>query len=95
MGVWPSLPMGGIHVILGNDLAGESVWPRVAEPMNPPIFQGESSESPETPVVLSTCAVTRATSRGSGESCVDNRDKEKGVYSLCLLSPCLCLAVIL
>nr|XP_033957166.1 uncharacterized protein LOC117460055 [Pseudochaenichthys georgianus] len=27
MGVRPSLPMGGIQIILGNDLAGDRVWP--------------------------------------------------------------------
>lgn len=38
----PSL-WGGVHIILGNDLASDRVWPRVATPMDPPIFQVESS----------------------------------------------------
>jgi len=30
MGVRPSLPVRGVDVILGNNLAGEGVWPDVS-----------------------------------------------------------------
>ena len=76
MGVRPPLPMGGVQVILGNDLAGSRVWPDV--PVDTISSQVGNSESPKTPsVVLPTCAVTRATSRASGDSCFEHSDKKR------------------
>ena len=61
MGVRPSLPMGGVQVILGNDLAGDRVWPVVPVMVDTPTSQVEGFESPKNPlVVLPTCAVTHA-----------------------------------
>lgn len=73
-----SLPMGGVQIILGNDLAGAQVWPDVPAPVDTPTSQVEGSESPTIPsVVLPTCAVTGAMSRASGGSCLDNPDKKR------------------
>lgn len=47
MGVRPSFPMGGVQVILGNDLAGNQVWPVVPMPVNTPNFLVEGFESPK------------------------------------------------
>lgn len=67
MGVRPSLPMEGVDIILGNDLAGVRVWKDVL----PPLVVTSSphcSEKPDKcamhyPQVFSSCAVTRAMSK--------------------------------
>lgn len=73
MGVRPSLPMGGVQVILGNDLAGDRVWPEV------PVAAVDTltSQVEGSLVVMSTCAVTRAMSCVDGKSYVDNSDKKR------------------
>ncbi|XP_033942524.1 uncharacterized protein cep104 isoform X1 [Pseudochaenichthys georgianus] len=69
MGVRPSLPMGGIQIILGNDLAGDRVWPES------PISQVEGAKFPKTTSVMpASGAVTRAASR---IVCDLTKDKKK------------------
>lgn len=68
VGVRPELPVEGVHMILGNDLAGSKVWadgsPHVIskELLEPPtgVFLDDSSVSPE---VFPSCAITRAASQ--------------------------------
>uniref|UniRef100_A0A8L0DMS3 ribonuclease H n=1 Tax=Oncorhynchus mykiss TaxID=8022 RepID=A0A8L0DMS3_ONCMY len=68
VGVRPSLPIEGIDVILGNNLAGERVWPAVFPSLvvsTKPSFVGIPDESVQSfPEVFSACAVTRSMSRG-------------------------------
>ncbi|KAL2080855.1 hypothetical protein ACEWY4_022708 [Coilia grayii] len=67
--VRPSLPVEGVHLILGNNLAGDKVWrdvtPRLIvrdTPLNPP----EADVGPESlSDVFTSCAVTRAKSRAT------------------------------
>ena len=63
MGVRPSLPIEGINVIFGNNLAGERVWSVSPSPVvsNRPSIVGIPDESAE---VFSVCAVTRSMSLG-------------------------------
>ncbi len=63
VGMRPALPMVGIHLILGNGLAGGQVWADASpSPVVAPCpvgrVQGEGSGG--SPEVLSSCTVTRA-----------------------------------
>ena len=67
VGVCPALPVLGVHIILGNNLAGDRVWP--SGPALP-IVTIEPSRSVKQdecatvfPGVFTACAVTRANSR--------------------------------
>uniref|UniRef100_A0A674E7Q6 Gypsy retrotransposon integrase-like protein 1 n=1 Tax=Salmo trutta TaxID=8032 RepID=A0A674E7Q6_SALTR len=68
VGVRPSLPIEGIDVILGNNLAGERVWPVVSPALvvsNTPVIVGIPDESAQSfPEVFSACAVTRSMIHG-------------------------------
>lgn len=78
MGVHPSLPLGGIQVILGNYLLSDWVWSDVPTQRVKPSSQVVSSESLNaTPTVLPTCAVTRAMSCVSSGSSLENSDKNR------------------
>ncbi|KAK5914833.1 hypothetical protein CesoFtcFv8_000481 [Champsocephalus esox] len=63
MGVRPSLPVPGVAVILGNDLAGGRVWPDVplSSVVSSKPVRGELAD-PEKKLtkVVPACAVTRA-----------------------------------
>lgn len=66
VGVRPKLPVEGVHMILGNDLAGSKVW----ADGKPNIFKRELAPVGETPdcssvppEVFPSCAITRAASR--------------------------------
>lgn len=81
----PALPMQGIHVTLGNDLAGARVWPGTPTQMlSSQAALGEISSSqtdiPESsitsPGVLPTCAVTRAM-HAAGECNPDNQEDKR------------------
>ncbi len=66
LGVRPSLPVDGITVILGNNLAGGRVWREVIPPPEvvPIPVTGNSDILHQTfPEVFTTCVVTRAKSR--------------------------------
>lgn len=67
----PVLPVEGVHVILGNGLAGGFVWPDVSPPpvVNPvPVINREPDESErDFPEVFAVCAVTRAGALAGGE----------------------------
>ncbi|XP_034064355.1 REST corepressor 1 isoform X3 [Gymnodraco acuticeps] len=63
MGVRPSLPVPGVAVILGNDLAGGRVWPDV--PLSPVVsskpVRGELADpAKKLTKIVPACAVTRA-----------------------------------
>uniref|UniRef100_A0A674APU8 SCAN box domain-containing protein n=1 Tax=Salmo trutta TaxID=8032 RepID=A0A674APU8_SALTR len=68
VGVRPSLPIEGIDVILGNNLAGESVWPVVFPSLvvsTKPSLVGIPDESEQRfPAVFSAGTVTRSMSHG-------------------------------
>lgn len=70
MGVRPALPVGGVDVILGNNLAGERVWPDVS-PL--PIVTSLSTVNPvdvtaeEFSNVFPSCAVTRSKTKAANE----------------------------
>lgn len=60
MGVQQSLPVRGVDVILGNNLAGEGVWPDVSpSPIVAPLPTVNSFDvAEEFQDVFSSCAVT-------------------------------------
>ena len=60
IGITPSLPFKGVHLLLGNDLAGDKV---VANPLvtdTPNIGQTDDLIEQEIPDLYLSCAVTRA-----------------------------------
>jgi len=63
LGVRPSLPFDGVHLLLGNDLAGDKVAinPLVTE--KPCFDQNPDPIEKEIPGLYPSCAVTRAMSR--------------------------------
>ena len=83
VGVRPSLPIEGIDVILGNNLAGERVWPVVFPSLvvsTKPSFVGIPDESVQSfPEVFSACAVTRSMSRGELVTAPTNDNNTKYV----------------
>lgn len=76
VGVRPSLPVEGIAVILGNNLAGGRVWRDVPPPPivtdSPSSLLEQVDVDKQFPDVFVTCAVTRAMSK----NVVENQDKE-------------------
>lgn len=67
----PSLPMGGVQVILGN----YRIWPKVMQEGFP--IQVDGAEVSNTSnMVVSTCAVTRALSRASGDTPFEDKFKK-------------------
>lgn len=81
LGVCPALPVDGISVILGNNLAGDRVWRDGC----PPLVVSDRpslSDSPDKSVdsqadVFPACAVTRSSVRQQ-----DNRDTEESSFRL-------------
>nr|XP_029131725.1 uncharacterized protein LOC109976444 isoform X1 [Labrus bergylta] len=63
MGVRNSLPLEGVDVILGNDLAGARVWkddpPSVGVTASPECSQGPDECAKQHPMIFPVCAVTR------------------------------------
>ena len=63
VGLRPTLPMAGVSLILGNDLAGEKVMPELLV-ISDPMKAKEADSSTEINVqVFPSCAVTRAKAR--------------------------------
>ncbi|KAG1933868.1 gag-pol fusion protein [Pimephales promelas] len=74
-----SLPVDGVHLILGNNLAGERVWRDVPPPVvvksvpsNP---SGIDCSLQTLPEVFTACAVTRAMNRVSGTEVLEKNRK--------------------
>ncbi len=62
------LPVKGVSLIIGNDLAGEKVLPLpevIENPMCEPVTSSELAS--EFPAVFSACVITRAQARKSGD----------------------------
>ena len=81
IGLKPVMPVEGVSVVLGNDLAGGWVWENVPPPpvvtLGPTVSAGLDS-SKEFPEVFTACAVTRSMSGTEPEG----GDKETGkVYT--------------
>ena len=61
LGVRPALPLSGVHVVLGNDLAGNHGWVDGAPPDTyTPLMNNPADCKIEFPEVFTACAVTRA-----------------------------------
>uniref|UniRef100_A0A4W6FVS0 Gypsy retrotransposon integrase-like protein 1 n=1 Tax=Lates calcarifer TaxID=8187 RepID=A0A4W6FVS0_LATCA len=80
MGVRPALPIPGVDIILGNDLAGIRVW---ADGPPPPVVTSSPSvaEKPDEsaqsfPSVFTACAVTRAMRSREAEPEAEQSDTE-------------------
>ena len=69
MGVRPALPVEGIDIILGNDLAGSRVWASVSPPpvvtLCPSGSEQLDGSAMRFPEVFPACVVTRADSWSS------------------------------
>lgn len=67
VGVRSSLPVNGVDIILGNDLAGGKVMPVVEVLDSPTVSSSPDIFTKNYPEVFSACAVTRAQMRRAGE----------------------------
>ena len=60
IGVKPSLPFKGVHLLLGNDLAGDKIVVNPLVTDTPNIGQTDDPIEQEIPDLYPSCAVTRA-----------------------------------
>ena len=60
VGIRPSLPFKGIHLLLGNDLAGDKVVVNPLLTSTPCVYQPPDPIEQEIPDLYPSCAVTRA-----------------------------------
>ena len=60
IGITPSLPFKGVHLLLGNDLAGDKVVVNPLVTDTPNIGQIDDPIEQEIPDLYPSCAVTRA-----------------------------------
>lgn len=64
VGVRPALPVDGVAMILGNDIAGDKVWTDVSPPakvmLTPQVCSKPDESEVQFPDVFSACAVTRS-----------------------------------
>ena len=69
MGVRPALPIEGVHIIVGNGLAGSRVWADVPSPIvtASPVVDSSDSILLAIPNVFTACAVTRSRARKQDE----------------------------
>ena len=63
VGVRPSLPVPGISLLLGNDLAGDKVMVNPCVSYNPQLSSVQEEIEHQVPSVFPSCAVTRAMTR--------------------------------
>nr|XP_055062771.1 uncharacterized protein LOC129445823 [Misgurnus anguillicaudatus]XP_055062772.1 uncharacterized protein LOC129445823 [Misgurnus anguillicaudatus] len=88
LGVRPSLPVDGVAVILGNNLAGGRVWREVIPPpevVSIPVTENSDVLNQNFPEVFKACVVTRARSR---EMALEKQEVSKYVVpGLSTLSP--------
>ena len=68
VGIQPSLPFEGVHLILGNDLAGDKVFVNVVVTVKPCLQQSPDPVERKIPGLYPACAVTRAMSKKKGNS---------------------------
>ena len=92
MGVRPALPVNGVTVILGNDVAGARVWADRSEPVSPilvsvPLMTEGPDESEKLcPGVFEACAMTRAMKKASESAEAQGTETEGGVMDGLMLS---------
>ena len=60
MGIYPSLPFDGVHLLLGSDLAGSKVEVNPLVTNNPHDDPNTDSIEQEIPGLFPSCAVTRS-----------------------------------
>ena len=63
VGVLPSLPVEGVTLLLGNDIAGEKVLPHIVMSRTPVVDDATEKLVQEMPDVFPSCAVTRSMAR--------------------------------
>lgn len=67
VGVRDQLPVSGVDLILGNDLAGKEVFSKIPEVTEIPTADICVFSPPDSPPIFSACVVTRARARKLGE----------------------------
>ena len=60
VGVMPTLPVEGVTLLLGNDIAGEKVLPHIIPSRTPVVDEATEKLVQEMPDVFPSCAVTRS-----------------------------------
>ena len=75
MGLRPTLPIEGVSLILGNDLAGEKVIPELQVISNPTVTKEVDGDAEIVSQVFPSCAVTRAKAR-------EMKDHEESLVNL-------------
>ena len=95
IGITPSLPFKGVHLLLGNDLAGGKVVVNPLVTDTPNIGQTDDLIEQEIPDLYPSCAVTRATAKRAIlknlNSDIDLTDTFVGQLKSLLIPVCLIL----
>lgn len=93
IGVHPALPVEGVDVILGNDLAGTNVWADRVPPLvitQVPVLLPQKAEVKQKAKgepdidLLPACTVTRAMSREKNEAAQQSKTETKVILPLLL-----------
>ena len=93
IGITPSLPFKGVHLLLGNDLAGDKVVVNPLVTDTPNIGQTDDPIEQEIPDLYPSCAVTRAMAKKAilknSNSDIDSTDTFIGQYFNNEMKKCL------
>lgn len=85
VGICPNLPVKGVGLLLGNDLAGDKVMVSPCVSSQPNVFN--DTEMQDTPGLYPACAVTRAMAKRHLTTSQDNNNAKNIVQSLLSSSP--------
>ena len=68
VGIWPFLPLNGVHLLLGNDLAGDKVMVDPLVTSKPCVDQPPDPIAQEIPDLYPLCAITRAMAKKANQN---------------------------
>lgn len=77
-GIRPALPVPGVSLILGNDLAGDKVFPQLCMSAKPVVQPTTEVLEEKYPGIFLCCAVTRAMSKK-----IESTQEENDPFHLC------------
>ena len=81
IGITPSLPFKGVHLLLGNDLAGDKVVVNPLVTDTPNIGQTDDPIEQEIPDLYPSCAVTRAMAK---KAILKNSNSDTDLTDICI-----------
>jgi hypothetical protein len=77
VGIRPSLPFPGVHLLLGNDIAGDKIVVNPLVTTTPLLDQTPDPIEQEIPDLYPSCAVTRAMAK---KAILNNENKDVDLF---------------